>query len=72
MICNCFNPKHNLAALAKKLSRAADSMVGMPDYDTYAAHMATNHPGEAIPSRKTFFQERQTARYGGTGSFKCC
>jgi uncharacterized short protein YbdD (DUF466 family) len=37
-------------------------MVGIPDYQIYAAHIARAHPGQAPMTYKQFFRERQTAR----------
>jgi uncharacterized short protein YbdD (DUF466 family) len=49
-------------------------MVGMPDYDTYVAHIRRTHPDQPIMSYAEFFRERQNARYGGSagGGFRCC
>jgi len=44
---------------------------GVPDYDTYVAHLRAHHPERAIPSYQAFFRERQTARYKGGGG-RCC
>ncbi|HXE78259.1 MAG TPA: YbdD/YjiX family protein, partial [Rhodanobacter sp.] len=44
---------------------------GVPDYDTYVAHLRQHHPGRAIPGYAEFFRERQIARYKGTGG-RCC
>ena len=44
------------------------------DYETYVAHVARAHPGQAPMTYKEFFRERQAARYGdgGTGGMRCC
>ena len=34
-------------------------MVGLPDYETYARHMQTAHPGQPVMSYEEFFRERQ-------------
>jgi uncharacterized short protein YbdD (DUF466 family) len=49
-------------------------MVGIPDYQIYAAHIARAHPGQAPMTYKRFFRERQTARYGDGGArgMRCC
>jgi uncharacterized short protein YbdD (DUF466 family) len=48
-------------------------MVGLPNYDTYVAHMALTHPDEPVMSYEDFFRERQEARYGGKGRMgRCC
>ncbi len=46
-------------------------MVGLPDYQTYVAHMESTHPDREPMSYEEFFRERQEARYGG-GQGKCC
>jgi uncharacterized short protein YbdD (DUF466 family) len=49
-------------------------MVGQPDYATYLAHMALNHPDTEPMTYEAFFRERQDARFGvGTGRMsRCC
>lgn len=47
-------------------------MIGVPDYDNYVAHMQLNHPDQTPMTYEEFFKERQDARYGGKGGFKCC
>jgi len=44
-------------------TRTARLMIGVPDYDTYVAHMRANHPEQPIMSYAEFFRERQQARY---------
>jgi uncharacterized short protein YbdD (DUF466 family) len=62
---------NDLSKLGKYLGQAARLMVGLPDYDTYVAHMKTTHPDRPVMSYEEFFRERQEARYGG-GSGRCC
>jgi len=50
----------------------ARMMVGVPDYDSYALHMRTHHPGQPVMTRTQFFRDRQEARYGGKNGGKCC
>jgi len=49
-------------------------LVGMPDYDTYVAHMGNKHPDLPVMSYEAFFRERQEARYGGGKGrpIRCC
>ncbi|WP_244216487.1 YbdD/YjiX family protein [Herbaspirillum rubrisubalbicans] len=48
-------------------------MVGMPEYDTYVAHMKQAHPELPVMTYEEFFRERQEARYGGKGRVgRCC
>ena len=44
-------------------TRTARLMIGVPDYDTYVAHMRSNHPEQPVMSYPEFFRERQEARY---------
>jgi uncharacterized short protein YbdD (DUF466 family) len=53
------------------LGQAMRLMVGLPDYETYVAHMRETHPDRDVMSYEEFFRERQVARYGG-GAGKCC
>ena len=53
------------------LVHAGRMLVGMPDYDTYLAHLRAHHPGREPMSREQFFRSRQEARYGG-GTGRCC
>ena len=64
----------DLSKLGKYLGQAAKMMVGLPDYDTYAAHMRANHPDQPVMTYEEFFRERQEARYGGGDGriSKCC
>lgn len=59
------------AALWQWLVRTARLAVGVPDYETYLAHMQRHHPDVAVMSREAFFVERMEARYG-KGRSRCC
>lgn len=64
-----------LAACRKRLREGARLMIGVPDYDTYVAHMRQSHPDRPVMTYAEFFRERQSARYGegnGTRGFRCC
>ncbi|MGW6780264.1 YbdD/YjiX family protein [Brucella pseudogrignonensis] len=56
----------------KCVCQTAKLMIGVPDYDNYVRHFRLNHPEQTPMSYAEFFRERQEARYGGKGSFKCC
>jgi uncharacterized short protein YbdD (DUF466 family) len=58
----------------KAIARAGRSMVGLPDYETYAAHRRAVHPGEPVMSPAEFHRERTEQRYGGRGGriSRCC
>lgn len=63
----------SLRRLRRRLAQAARLMVGLPDYDTYLAHMQSRHPDQPAMSREEFFRDRQNARYGGKGQVgRCC
>lgn len=58
--------------VGRYLGQAMRLMVGLPDYDTYVAHMQATHPDQPVMSYEVFFRERQEARYGGKGGGRCC
>ncbi|WP_297322009.1 YbdD/YjiX family protein [uncultured Bartonella sp.] len=62
----------NFMSFGKFLGQTAKLMIGVPDYDNYVAHMSAVHPEQQPMSYNEFFRERQDARYGGKGGFKCC
>jgi uncharacterized short protein YbdD (DUF466 family) len=62
---------NDLSRLGKYLGQAARLMVGVPDYETYVAHVKATHPERPVMSYEEFFRDRQEARYGG-GAGRCC
>ena len=53
--------------------KSARLMVGVPDYETYAAHRRAIHPDLPVMTYQEFFRERQQARYAvGKGRFRGC
>jgi len=60
-----------LGTMGRYLGQSLRLMVGLPDYQTYVAHMESAHPDRAPMTYEEFFRERQQARYGG-GQGKCC
>ena len=55
------------------VTRTANLMVGIPDYETYVQHRQTCHPGEPVMSYEEFFRNRLQARYAvGKGKFRGC
>jgi uncharacterized short protein YbdD (DUF466 family) len=68
------SPKNwsRIAVLWQRLQQSFRLMVGVPDYDNYVAHMKVTHPDQTPMTYEEFFKERQDARYGGKGGFKCC
>lgn len=63
-----------LSDAGRYLGQAMRMMVGLPDYETYLAHMETMHPDQPVMSYEEFFRERQEARYGGGNGRigRCC
>lgn len=61
-----------LAQAGKYLGQSMRLMVGLPEYDTYLAHMEREHPGKPVMTYEEFFRERQEARYGSGRSGGCC
>ncbi len=53
---------------AVQIGRAS---IGVPDYDTYVAHILQQHPERTPMTYEAFFVERQNARYKGGGG-RCC
>jgi uncharacterized short protein YbdD (DUF466 family) len=62
----------DLTQFGKYLGQAARLMVGLPDYDTYVAHMCATHPELPVMNEVEFFRNRQEARYGSGRSGGCC
>ena len=60
-----------LAQAGRYLGQSMRLMVGLPEYDTYLAHMERTHPDQPVLSYEEFFRERQAARYG-SGKTGCC
>lgn len=50
----------------------ARSMIGLPSYEAYLQHMAGHHPDREPMDYRSFFRERQQARYGGKAGGRCC
>jgi uncharacterized short protein YbdD (DUF466 family) len=62
---------NTLAQAGRYLGQSMRLMVGLPEYDTYLAHMEQKHPGKPVMTYEEFFKERQQARYG-PGKTGCC
>ena len=60
-----------LQRAGRNLAQSLRLMVGVPDYETYVAHVRRLHPDREPMSYEAFFRERQQARYGGGGG-RCC
>jgi uncharacterized short protein YbdD (DUF466 family) len=66
--------KEAMASFGKCVCDSARLMIGVPDYETYVAHLRLTHPDQPVMTYAEFFRERQGARYGdGSGrGFRCC
>ena len=60
-----------LVSFWRRSVRIARQVIGVPDYETYLAHLRAHHPQRALPTYREFFEERQRARYKGGGG-RCC
>ena len=58
----------------RQCARMARLMVGVPDYEAYAAHRKAAHPGETVMSRAEFLKNRTERRFGGGADRigRCC
>lgn len=63
--------RHSAAPVWRAAVRVARQIIGVPDYDTYLAHLRAHHPERPLPTYAEFFNERQQARYRGGGG-RCC
>ena len=62
-----------LRLVCEVVTQTARLMVGVPDYETYVAHVQSTHPDKPVMSYEEFFRERQTARYAiGNGRLRGC
>lgn len=60
-----------LLAWGRRLAAVVRTIVGVPDYDRYVAHVRARHPGCPPMTREEFLRERISARYERPGS-RCC
>jgi uncharacterized short protein YbdD (DUF466 family) len=60
-----------LRVLGRGARQAYLQVFGIPDYEGYAAHMAAQHPGEPVLSRRAFFAQSIERKYGRSGP-RCC
>jgi uncharacterized short protein YbdD (DUF466 family) len=54
-----------------QVRRAYLQIFGIPDYESYLAHVAAHHPGEAPLSRRDFSARAIERKYSRAGP-KCC
>jgi uncharacterized short protein YbdD (DUF466 family) len=61
----------SLADQARRIARVVRTIIGVPDYERYVAHVEKCHPGQAPMSREDFAKSRMDARYNQPGN-RCC
>ena len=63
------SPKNwsRIAVLWQRLQQSFRLMVGVPDYETYIAHMKAHHPDLTPMDAKTFYRYCIDARYPSAG-----
>ena len=54
-----------------EIARVVRRIIGVPDYDTYLAHVCAFHPGDEPLARDAFAREALARRYERPGS-RCC
>ena len=64
-------PHAGLRGYARTLQQGCRQVFGIPDYERYVAHMAAQHPGEPLLSRRDFFALSIDRKYGKSGP-RCC
>ena len=63
--------QNTLRDRARAVRQACRQIFGIPDYERYLAHMAAQHPGEPLLSRREFFIRSIDRKYGKSGP-RCC
>jgi len=64
--------REGLKLLWRRVRETASLMIGLPDYERYAAHVRAHHPGRPVMNRAEFVAERTARRYEGRGAGRCC
>jgi uncharacterized short protein YbdD (DUF466 family) len=52
-------------------ARTLRTVIGVPDYERYVAHVRRRHPGREPMTREAFARDRLEARYSKPGA-RCC
>ena len=55
----------------ERVAKVVRRIIGVPDYDTYVAHVRAHHPGATPMCQKDFEQMRINDRYSRPGA-RCC
>ena len=61
----------SLSDKVRRALRVLRTIIGVPDYDRYVAHMHDHHPECEVASRDEFMRQRMESRYLKPGS-RCC
>ena len=61
----------SLADQVKRVAKVVRTIIGVPDYERYVAHVQECHPGREPMSRTEFAKNRMEARYNQPGN-RCC
>jgi len=61
----------SLREAARSIRRVCRQIAGIPDYESYLAHMGKHHPGEPLLSQREFFARAIDHKYG-RGRSRCC
>jgi uncharacterized short protein YbdD (DUF466 family) len=65
-------PGNLISVLFGRVQQSALLMCGVPNYDTYLAHMKLNHPDKEAMTYEAFFENRMNARFNHSGAKACC
>jgi len=55
----------------ERVAKVVRRIIGVPDYDTYVAHVHAHHPETTPMCRKDFERVRMNDRYSRPGA-RCC
>ncbi len=57
--------------VAQRVARVIRRIIGVPDYESYVAHVRAHHPGTEPMTEREFHRDRLHARYSQPGN-RCC
>ena len=58
-------------AWSERVLTVVRRVIGVPDYDTYVAHVSAHHPGTAPMSQEAFIHKCWEDKYSRPGN-RCC
>lgn len=65
-------PENLISLWFGRVQESARLMCGVPNYDTYLAHMQATHPDQTAMTYEAFFENRMNAKFNGGGMKACC